>query len=114
MTRCAFLIMHPDFKADRDRASIHGADASIIGVSSLEEACTVAAGLEKEGIGCIELCGAFGEDGARRVMDAVGMRIPVGYIVHLPEMDEAYARAFPSERGRNFVIHRARCPDHVR
>ena len=53
MTRCAFLIMHPDFKADRDRASIHGADASIIGVSSLEEACTVAAGLEKEGVGCI-------------------------------------------------------------
>lgn len=47
MTRCAFLIMHPDFRADRDRASIHGADASIIGVSSLEEACTVAAGLEK-------------------------------------------------------------------
>ena len=30
--------MHPDFRADRDRASIHGADASIIGVSSLEEA----------------------------------------------------------------------------
>ena len=47
-------------------------------------------------------------------MDAVGMRIPVGYIVHLPEMNEAYARAFPSERWHNNVIHRARCPDHVR
>ena len=94
MTRCAFLIMHPDFRADRDRASIHGADASIIGVSSLEEACTVAAGLEKEGIGCIELCGAFTQAGAGAVIEATGGRIPVGLVTHLAQQDELFAKAF--------------------
>ena len=29
-------------------------------------------------------------------MEATGMRIPVGFVVHLPEMDETYARAFGS------------------
>ena len=95
MTRCAFLIMHPDFKADRDRASIHGADASsIIGVSSLEEACTVAAGLEQEGIGCRELCGAFTQAGAGAVIEATGGRIPVGFVTHLAQQDELFAKAF--------------------
>ena len=79
-------------RADRDRASIHGADASIIGVSSLEEACTVAAGLEKEGIGCIELCGAFTQAGA--VIEATGGRIPVGFVTHLAQQDELFAKAF--------------------
>ena len=87
MTRCAFLIMHPDFRADRDRASI-------IGVSSLEEACTVAAGLEKEGIGCIELCGAFTQAGAVAVIEATGGRIPVGFVTHLAQQDELFAKAF--------------------
>ena len=111
--RFAFIFICPDL-TEIERTVVRDGDSSFIGVRDVDEACSEAVRLESEGVGCIELCGAFGEDGARRVMDAVGMRIPVGYIVHLPEMDEAYARAFPSERGRNFVIHRARCPDHVR
>ena len=47
MTRCAFLIMHPDFKADRDRASI-----------------------------------------------PTGGRIPVGFVTHLAQQDELFAKAF--------------------
>ena len=111
--RFAFIFICPGLSGI-ERTVVRDGDSSFIGVHDIDEACSEAVRLESEGVGCIELCGAFGEDGARRVMDAVGMRIPVGYIVHLPEMDEAYARAFPSERGRNFGIHRARCPDHVR
>ena len=111
--RFAFVFICPDL-AGIERTVVRGGDSTFIGVRDVDEACSEAVRLESEGVGCIELCGAFGEDGARRVMDAVGMRIPVGYIVHLPEMDEAYARAFPSERWHNNVIHRARCPDHVR
>lgn len=51
-----------------------------------------------EGIGCIELCGAFGEAGARRVMQATGGRIPVGYVTHAAEMDPVFEAAFGSGR----------------
>ena len=62
----AFLIMG-NFDVTVDRACIHDGMAQIIGVSSLTEACDVAKYLYEEGIGCIELCGAFGEQGAKVV-----------------------------------------------
>ena len=50
--------------------------------------------LYENGIGCIELCGAFGPDGAKQIIDATGNKIPVGYITHLPEQDEIYKAVF--------------------
>ena len=64
------------------------------GVSSIEEACAVARSLVAGGVGCIELCGAFGEAGARAVIEAVGNRVPVGYVTHLPEQDGIYREVF--------------------
>ena len=98
MMKFAFLIMG-DFDPSKDRAAIHGGAAQIIGVPSVEAACREAAALLEVGVGCIELCGAFGEDGARAVMEATGMRVPVGYIVHLPEMDGVYEKAFGNGGG---------------
>ena len=89
----AFLIMG-DYDTARDRAVIHGDAARIIGVASLDEACAAARELCDSGIGCIELCGAFGEEGAKRVIDATGNRVPVGYVTHLPQQDELYRAAF--------------------
>ncbi len=90
----AFIIMG-EFDYGNDRAAIHDGMAQMIGVSSVEEACEAAKILADEGTGCIELCGAFGEDGARRVIKASGGQIPVGYVIHLPEQDELYKKAFP-------------------
>ena len=70
------------------------------GVTTPEEA---AAFLERDrelleqGVGCIELCGAFGPDGARRIIEATGNRIPVGYVTHLPEQEAVYRAAFPND-----------------
>lgn len=89
----AFIIMG-DFDAEIDQASIHDGEAQIAGVSNLQEACTVAARFCEEGVGCIELCGAFGPDGAKAVIAAVDNRIPVGYVTHLPEQDEIYRKVF--------------------
>ena len=89
----AFLILGAFSPADR--AAIHGGSAQIVGVSSIEAACAEARALEETGVDCIELCGAFGPQGARAVIAATGGRIPVGYITHLPEQDELYAQVFP-------------------
>ena len=90
----AFLIMGP-FHAAEDQAGIHGGGAQIIGVSGMEEAVEAARRLVAEGVGCIELCGAFGAEGAREIIRATGNRIPVGYVTHLPEQEEVYRVAFP-------------------
>ena len=44
--------------------------------------------------GSIELCGAFGEAGAKAIIEVTDNQIPIGYITHLPEQDEVYAKAF--------------------
>ena len=89
----AFLIMG-DFDHRQDRSSIHQGMAQMIGVASIEGACEVARGLVAEGVDCIELCGAFGEEGAREVIAATEYNLPVGYVVHLPEQNELFEALF--------------------
>lgn len=91
--RFAFLIMG-DFEAEKDRGAIRNGTAQIIGVGNIEEAKKAARKLYEEGVGCIELCGAFGESGAKAVIEATDNQIPVGYVTHLPEQDEIYRKAF--------------------
>ena len=54
----------------------------IVGVSSTDEGARIAEDMVKKGIALIELCGAFGYDGAKKVSDAVGDKVPVGMIAH--------------------------------
>lgn len=77
-----------------ERTSVRNGDSLFVGVRNVDEACSEAQTMCRDGVDCIELCGAFGEEGARRVMDATERMVPVGYITHLPEMDEIYDRAF--------------------
>lgn len=89
----AFLIMG-NFDMKMDRAAIHEGDAQMIGVSDMQEAVAVAKQLCEEGIDCIELCGAFGAEGAKQIIEITENRIPVGYVTHLPEQDEIYKAVF--------------------
>lgn len=91
--RFAFLIMG-NFNYKIDKAAIHDGEAQIIGVANIEEACIVAKKLKEEGIDCIELCGAFGEAGAKTIIKATGNQLPIGYVTHLPEQDYVYRIAF--------------------
>lgn len=90
----AFLIMGDDFRPEIDRAFIHGETAQIIGVSSINEACAEAQRLLNEGISCIELCGAFGPEGAKKVIASTHNRLPIGYATHLPEQDDIFKSVF--------------------
>ena len=89
----AFLILG-DFDPERDRAVIGGGAVTTVGVPCVEAACAVAVELQTQGVGCIELCGGFTEAGARRILEATGGQVAVGYAVHLPEQDELYRKLF--------------------
>ncbi len=89
----AYLIMGK-FDDRTDKAEIQNGTAQIIGVASIEAAIKVARRLQNEGVDCIELCGAFGEDGARKIIEATENKLPIGYITHLKEQDEVYNMLF--------------------
>lgn len=89
----AFIIMG-NFNYPEDRAEIHEGDAQIIGVANIEQACDAAKKLYQSGINCIELCGAFGEVGANKIIETTENKIPIGYITHLPVQDEIYKKTF--------------------
>ena len=89
----AFLIMG-NYNPLTDHAEIGGGLAQIVGVSSVEEAAQTAVRLEEAGVDCFELCGAFGPDGAKAVIEATGGRVPVGYVTHLREQDVLYNLIF--------------------
>ncbi len=89
----AFIIMGP-FDPQEDRAGIKSDRAQLIGVSNLEEACAVAKELLAQGVDCIELCGAFGPEGAKEIINATENKIPVGYVTHLPWQDDLYEQVF--------------------
>lgn len=89
----AYIIMGP-FQSDVDHASIHNEKAQIIGVKTIEEACIVAKRLQKEGISCIELCGAFTQKGARQVIEATNGEIAIGYVIHDEDQNEIYDKVF--------------------
>ena len=83
----AFILMGSGFDSEKDRAAIHGGEIQVAGVPDLSEGCRVAKELCDSGVNCIELCGAFGPEGAKAVIQATGGKIPVGYATHVPEQD---------------------------
>ena len=66
----------------------------IFTVRNFEEACEKLSFLENEGVGAIELCGAFGEKNAQRMIELTNNRIAIGYVTHKPEQDSLFASFF--------------------
>ncbi|MEI6100226.1 MAG: DUF6506 family protein [Eubacteriales bacterium] len=63
-------------------------------VQNFEQAVEMLLDLDKQGFGAIELCGAFGQEKAKEFAEMTGNRIAIGYVVHAPEMDEAFTHFF--------------------
>ncbi|HIV68482.1 MAG TPA: hypothetical protein IAA32_06405 [Candidatus Butyricicoccus stercorigallinarum] len=81
-----FLVMSPDHDHTVHRTQMESpmCKSIMIGVNSIEDACAQAKQLADAGaIRKIELCGAFGKEGAQAVRDAVGDSVIVSYIVNL-------------------------------
>lgn len=62
----------------------------IVTVRNFDEACEKIRELKADGVGVVELCGAFGEAGAQKLIELTGHELPIGYIVHQPEQDELF------------------------
>ncbi|WP_058990932.1 DUF6506 family protein [Anaerococcus rubeinfantis] len=88
-----YMIMGPfDSKVDR-KAIGKNNNAEIIGVKNLEEAKEISKSL----IGyadVIELCGAFGKEGAREIIDATDGKVPVGFVTHFDFQDDLFDELF--------------------
>ena len=86
----AFLYVSRGATPDVHRATLISDQHEMIvrGVSSVEEGCREAVNLVREGCRIIEVCGGFGADGARQVIQAIQGQIPVGYIEYFPEERE--------------------------
>ena len=89
----AFIIMG-NFDPAVDKAEICGGKRQIVGVNNMNRALDAACRLVKQGVDCIELCGAFGEDGAREIIAVTENKVPVGYVTHLPMQDRLYEEVF--------------------
>jgi len=86
MNKLKALYMFLDETADstKHRAVVDtpSVTMTVIGVSSREEAAKTAKQHVQEGCVLVELCGACGYEGAKKVYDAVGDKVPVGMMVH--------------------------------
>ncbi len=96
MKKYAFLLMggHYDptvhqcrFETDRDIVILRT-------VRNMDEAEAVATELWHDGVGAIELCGAFGPDNADRLTEVTNSEVAIGYVVHNPRLDPLFAAFF--------------------
>lgn len=66
----------------------------IVSVKDPDEAYAKVMELKDMGVGAIELCGAFGPDMTRKIIEMTGGDIAVGYVTHFSEQDDVFAAFF--------------------
>ena len=95
MKKYAMMIMG-NYEPETDTLEITrgGMLTRYVTVRSMEEAVTTARKLCEEGFGCLELCGAFGKEGARRMIQETNGEMAVGYCVNDPDMDQKIQEFF--------------------
>lgn len=58
---------------------------TVFGAETIEETCEIAKKVVREGCHLIELCGDYGPELAKQVIQAIDGAVPVGYVDFLPE-----------------------------
>ena len=87
----AFLLMTDQGPEETRTLPGERMDTLFVPVRSLQEGCdTVRCLVAEQGLGAVELCGAFGPEGAAAVKEAVA----VGYVTHSPSEDGLFQTFF--------------------
>lgn len=78
----AMVIMNAGYDPEKDmaRLDLEQVETHILTVRNPDEAVALAKRLGEEGFGAIEVCGAFGEELAKKMYEAAGCKVPVGYV----------------------------------
>lgn len=63
-------------------------------VRNLGEAQATAIALKEQGVGAIELCGAFGSEKAGELIAVTNREVAIGYVVHDQELDVLFDKFF--------------------
>ncbi len=94
----AMMIMGQQYQTKTDYAVLEtdAVETHIITVTSAEQAVTVAGELAQAGFGAIEVCGAFGNELARRMYEATDKKVSVGYVV-CPDDQQEISNLFWAE-----------------
>ncbi len=85
----AFIFRSDNANSEVDKAvMLHDGNRLLTyGCNTIEEGVAVAKRIvEEEDCLLIELCGGFGKDGAQKVIEGIGGKVPVGYITY-PESE---------------------------
>lgn len=92
----AFLLMGDHYNPEEHKATFETENqvSYILTVRNIEEAFEKLASLKNEGVGAIELCGAFGEENAQKMIDMTDNKIAIGYVTNKPEQDGLFEDFF--------------------
>ena len=92
----AFMIMGGEYDpaVHQARFATDRGETHIRTVRDFAGAKTMAVSLRDEGVGAIELCGAFTPENARELVDITGGDVAVGYVIHDPAQDGLFAKFF--------------------
>lgn len=92
----AYILMGNHYNPDEHKAVFETDNqiTYIFTVKNLKEAIIKAKKLKEEKIGIIELCGAFGEEGANRIIEATDNEIGIGYVVNKEEQEPIFSSFF--------------------
>jgi len=92
----AFLLMGPQYDREKHTAcfEMDNKDTYILAVNNFEEACEKVEDLVEEGFGALELCGAFGEEKTRKLIEISNGKIAIGYVTHFTSEDEKFIEFF--------------------
>lgn len=92
----AFLLMGAHYTPELHRAAFETENqiTYVYTVQDFAQARERALACAKEGVGAIELCGAFGKEKADELIALTENKVAVGYIVHNPEQDALFSAFF--------------------
>lgn len=92
----AFILIGEHYTPEQHQAHFETEKqiTSIFTVNNYEQARQKLTKLEQEGFGAVELCGAFGEEKTKELIVLTHGKIAIGFVTHLPEQNELFARFF--------------------
>lgn len=99
MKKFAYIVMGPSYQPKKHQATYitGGLTTSFFAVRDFEEAKERVKWCYNEGYKVLELCGAFGRQGAEELIALTDGEVGIGYVVHSPEQDKIFEQFFSGD-----------------